>query len=162
MYGADRALGVMAQRLLRGFGRLQDEAGMSQQFLAFGGEQYTAGTAVEERDAEIGLEGLDADAERRLCDMQLFGSGKDRAAFGDGNEIAQIAKVHENSGLSGLPLLDGSVTLEEKPGAVNHRLVYHGPLPGDRTPALGLRRSVSGRSARWRQQPPRDAGRRRH
>jgi hypothetical protein len=85
---------MMAQRLLRGFCRLQDEAGMGEQFLAFGGEQHAAGTAVEERDAEIGFERLDADAERRLRDMQLFGSGKDRAAFGDGNEIAQVTQVH--------------------------------------------------------------------
>lgn len=69
---------------------------MAQQFHAFAGERHAARPPLEQHHSELLLQRLDADAERRLGDVQLLGGGQDRAAIGDDDEIAQVPQIHES------------------------------------------------------------------
>ena len=55
--------------------------------------QRTAG-AGDQGHAQFLLQQLDLAAQRRLGDMQLFGSAGEVALAGDGDEIAQLTQVH--------------------------------------------------------------------
>ena len=58
------------------------------------GQFDAARFAAEQLDVELPFERLDLLAERRLLHLKPFGSTRDVALLGDGDEIAKVAQFH--------------------------------------------------------------------
>jgi len=54
-------------------------------------------TAQEQRPADFLFQRLDLHRQRRLTDAHLFRCTREAALLGDGEEIAKMAKFHEQS-----------------------------------------------------------------
>ena len=73
----------------------QHGAGVAQERLAGGGELDAAAGALEQPDPQLGLEGADLLAERRLGDVQTSRRAPEVQLLGDGDEIAKLAEFHD-------------------------------------------------------------------
>jgi len=58
------------------------------------GEFVALAHAVEQEAVDLGLQCLDAAAQGRLGEVQLFGRAAEGAGFGDGQEVLEVANVH--------------------------------------------------------------------
>lgn len=75
-------------------GALYQATGVLQYYQAFRGWLQGFAGAVDQRAAEGLLQALDGTAERGLGDAHGLGGADETAVLGEGDEIAQLAKVH--------------------------------------------------------------------
>ena len=76
-------------------GLLERRARFLEEALADMGECDAAGLAGEELGAEHGLERLDLRAQRRRRNIELARRAREMQLVGDGNEIPEMAELHE-------------------------------------------------------------------
>jgi hypothetical protein len=67
-----------------------------QELLTFGGEPDSATDAVEEADAELGLEVADLSRERRLADVDPKRGLRHARRFGDADEVPEMPQLHRH------------------------------------------------------------------
>jgi hypothetical protein len=72
----------------------QETAAAAQQIFALQGELNASADAIEQGHAELGFEGVDLPRKSRLTDIEARRSASDAAGIDDGDEGAQVAKVH--------------------------------------------------------------------
>jgi hypothetical protein len=82
----------LAQRL----GVRQQATAALEQILPLGRELNAAPPAIEQRNVQAGLEGLDLPRKRGLADIQPGGGPGEGAGVGDGDERAQVSEVHRH------------------------------------------------------------------
>src|SRR5690606_23884194 len=86
--------GQVAQVALGGLFQGEDALGELQQAPASLGRLDPARVAVEQRQAEAGLQLAYLPGHRRLADMQRLGAAADAAGLGDGEEDLEVMQVH--------------------------------------------------------------------
>ena len=74
--------------------RLEDPRACDEEGLAGGRQLDPPARPIEEREAELGLEGLDLPAQRRLRDVRRARGAPEMALLGDGDEVAQVPELH--------------------------------------------------------------------
>ena len=72
----------------------KDRAGIGQERLAGVGRLDAARLAAEQLRAELAFERPHLLAQRRLLDAEPLGRPRDLSLLGDGDEVAQVAKLH--------------------------------------------------------------------
>ena len=72
----------------------EDGAGPLDDLLAGAGEQHLAGVALDQLDAELGLELLELGRQGRLADVAGLGGPAEVAVLVDGDEVLQVPEVH--------------------------------------------------------------------
>ena len=104
--GRDRAVqadlavqraGFLGQALAQCIPVAQRAARVVEKGVAGAGQFDAAVVALEQRGADLGLEALDAAAERRGADVAEFGGAAEMQALGQGDEVLQGARVHSPS-----------------------------------------------------------------
>jgi hypothetical protein len=78
--------------------RLQRGHAVGQQALPRGGQRDAAGRALEEVDAELGLELADRLAQRRRGHVQPVGRAREAQLLGDRDEVAQVTQLGHEPG----------------------------------------------------------------
>jgi hypothetical protein len=66
---------------------------MLQYQLAMGGQADAAAVPVDQVTAEAGFQCLDAAAQGRLAEVYGFGGTGEMAVFGEGDKVAELAKI---------------------------------------------------------------------
>ena len=77
-----------------GLGLRQQSAAAPEQVVAFGRELNATPDAIEQPDVQAPLQCLDLPGERRLTEIQPGGRPGHAAGIDDGDERAQVSKVH--------------------------------------------------------------------
>jgi hypothetical protein len=78
-------------------GGRQDRAGALEQQHAGGGQVDAARVALEQLDAELGFQPADLRGQRGLGDPNALSGAREAVLFGDRDEVAQMAQLHDQS-----------------------------------------------------------------
>src|SRR5690606_23253635 len=70
----------------------EDAVGVAVELMALVGDGEAAPVALEEGDAEVGLELLDRFGDGRLADRKALRGARNGALLGDGDEVLQLAQ----------------------------------------------------------------------
>jgi hypothetical protein len=76
-------------------GLRQRRVGLGEEQPAGLGQRHAPARALEEPHAELALERLDLQAERRLRHMQPLGRPPEMQLLGNGDEIPEMAQLHD-------------------------------------------------------------------
>jgi aryl-alcohol dehydrogenase-like predicted oxidoreductase len=110
-------LAVATRGLRQPVAGAQHPLGLAEQQPAGVGRDRAVAPAVEEPDAELGLQALDGVAQRRLADVEAFGGTPEVALVGDREEVAQLASLRalrtDHLDLLWLHTWDGTTPVEE-------------------------------------------------
>jgi hypothetical protein len=76
------------------FGAREKLAAPEQEAFAGAGHTDPATRALEDPDAQLGLEAVDLPPKSRLSDTESCGGSREGARLGDRDEVAEVAQIH--------------------------------------------------------------------